>query len=618
MSDLDELKRRIYAKTPNIDNRPQGTLSFQKIPASDIGWQQKPLPSFFIRHLWFFLIGFLILFGGTIFLLTKGSFSEDNVVVNVTADGEVNSIQPVRWQVVATNKNSTNLQDVTLTFEYPEHANPIDDQVSGRRSVRTIGLLEAKKSVQRSFSARLFGQEDETLKVRVLITYKTPGISRVFEKELTSQVRISTSPLQLSFRGPDTLRADTVATWQAVIENNSDTDLTNIRLRLEYPEQFSFVDSKPSPELNNSTWVIPSLKIGQEKTVEIRGRLSGSIGDQRTLTAFLEVGIQQNTYVLLTKKVAASKITIEPLSIGVIANGQSDLVVHTGQPITYEISYKNNATQAINDVAIEGQLVGDAIDITSIQTQGRFDPLALKVRWDFNNTPELKEVLPNQEGKVSFVVNVKNKLPIKAPTDKNFQIRLVATIATDNPSTSLPASVVKNQKEFVARVGTELHVNVDGDYRIGSGPFSNTGGIPPTAQRQTTYTVYWRIMNTSNDVHELSLVATLPEHSAFTGLKQANFEGDSLYYDAAKRQMVWTIKNVRATTGVALPTYEAVFQIGVTPSTQDVGSIIDIFGSTQVKAVDSFTNEVINPSLIPPLKTDLGGKLRKGEATVAN
>lgn len=617
MSDLSDLKRNIYAKIPSVPGRPTGALSDVTLPSGTIGWK-KPKQPFFFNHIWLSSLALLIVFGGALFLLfgSRG-FSEDNIQVTIQVPQEVSGISETNWNVTITNKNSVAITDVSLMFEYPQYALALeDDAISGRSSIRAIGRLEADKNIVRTFKARLFGKEEDLQKARVLVSYKAPGISRSFDKEVFSEIKIVSSPLALALQGPAQVQSGAPFTWDIKVSNVSDYDFSNLRVRLVYPQGFTFIDADPGPQFQKTTWEIPSLKIGQEKMITLKGKLQGSIGDTKDIQALVEYPVQETQYVALTQKITTSRISLEPFSFALRANGKDKLTVHTGDTVTVELAYHNNTAQPVDDVAIDAQLITGAIDPTSVQTPGSFDPAAMKVHWDFSTTPELKEVLPNQDGTVSFTFNVKNKLPIGSPGDRNFSIRIISTLTTQNPSSVLPASQVYHQQEFVIPVGTNLAAQVVGDTQ--DAIFANSGPLPPVVDRQTSYTITWRVTNSSNDVQDMVIVATLPSHSVFTGKKQANFESDNFYYDSDKRQMVWTVKKLPATTGIALPVYEASFQVELTPSSQDVGNIIDIVGSTQVKGIDLYTNEVINLPLYPPVRTDLAGTLRKGQAIVVS
>lgn len=616
MSYLSNLQRKIYSQNFLPSDRPEGDLGVQKSPEGDLGWKEPATKSFFFRHIWIISASFIVVFGSSLFLLFgTGGFSENNVVVTIDAPQEVNGVEVLEFRVNITNKNRVDLENVALGFEYPEYAQPVDDdKVAGRASTQIIGLLGAGSDVERTFKARLFGGEDTLQKVRVLVSYKAPGISREFEEEVFSQVTITSSPVLLTFQGPAELQVDTAVGWTLKVSNISDYDFSNLRVRLVYPAGFTFIGANPQPQFQQTAWEIPSLKVGQEKSIQLQGKIEGSLNDRKELQAFLEFPPEGTTdYIVLTQKIATSKITIEPLSLSLAANGSESIVAYTGDTVTVEVFYKNNTSNPINDVVVDAQLVGEPIDPTSIETQGSYDPASLHIRWDFGNTPELKEVLPSQDGKLTAMFAIKNKLTIKRITDKNFQARVVSTIASERPVGGSGTKIYK-QQELVIPIGTNLLLQIQGDKD--STRFPNSGSIPPIVDRQTTYTIIWRLTNTSNDVGDLQIVAPLPSWATFTGMKQVNFETDNFYYDKDKRQVIWTMKKLPATTGFALPVYEAAFQIGITPGDEHAGKIIDIIGAVEVKGIDMFTNELLR-TLYDPFKTDLGGTLSKGQSTVS-
>lgn len=616
MTDLSDLQRKIFQRASSPPHTEE-TLAKVRLPQADTGWQKDKPPSFFRKNIWLFIVAFFIIAGGLlVFMFGRGGFSEANVQVTLKVPKEISGVSIVQWQLQVKNNNSTELTDVVLAFEYPEHALALEDpDVKGRITQQAIGTIGPGQDVQRVFHARLFGAQEDIKKTRALLSYKTPGISRTFNRELFSEVKIVSSPVSLVLQGPERMEANTTGVWNIHVSNDSDFDFSGLRLRVEYPQSFSFVQATPEAGGNKDTWDIASLKIGQERTIEFLGSVSGAIGDEAIVTAYVEYPVEPNRYITLARKIATTKLSISALSLVITANDKEKFVGHAGETITIGVKYRNNVDQPINDVFIEGNFVSDVVDATTVQTRGTFDPSAMKVRWDFTNTLELKEVTPGDEGIVEVIFTVKKKLPVASSADKNFTIRFVVTASSDSPTTTLPASRIKKTEEFVIPISTSMELQIAGEYR--GGPFTNTGGIPPTVGKQTTYTVYWRLKNLSNDVNDVEVVTTLPSWVTFTGMKKANFEAQNLYYDSAKRQVIWNIDKLPGTTGVALPTYEAIFQVGVNPEKEHVGKIIDVIGSTNIRGIDSFTSEVFN-MLLPPMKTDLNGHHTKGISVVVD
>ncbi|MBI3335262.1 MAG: hypothetical protein HY001_02075 [Candidatus Portnoybacteria bacterium] len=615
-SSIDELQKKIYQKTVMADERPQEHLSSSPLPRPDVGWRSGQQKSFFMRNFSLFLASFFVIaIGAVLLILGTTSFSESNVEFEIRSPQEISGAEVTSFEVAISNKNRVDIEEVLLTFEYPENSLPLEDlHLTGRVSRVLVGTIEARGSASRVFKARLFGKEDDIKEVKASLTFKMRGISAQFRREAKRETKIISSPLPLTLKGPDEMQSAKQGLWTITFRNISDFDFAPLRVRVEYPEGFSLGQATPASQGEaNNVWEVPSLKVGQEKTIEFTGTLTGAIEEEKIFQAFLEFPLEENQYILLTKKITASKITLAPLTLSLEVQNNESPNVKLGEELKARVTYKNNFSDYLNNLVLQVDLVGDAIDAKSIKTDGSFDLVQKRISWSPDSIPTLKALAPGEQGELSFSFKVKDKPPVRSFADKNFQIRLLGEIFSQNPPSTLRADSLTSKEELVLSLSTRLSLQIAGDYR--QGPFANTGGIPPQVNKQTIYTVYWRLTNTSNEVKDLEVSAVLPSWASFTGVKKANFEEKSLVYDEEKRQMVWTIDSLPATTGIALPVYEGAFQIAVSPESSQVGSIVDILGSAEVKGIDGFTNEVID-LLYPPLKTDLAGKFHEGQARV--
>ncbi len=616
MSSLEDLQRKIYRKTPDIAKRPEETLSPPLSAKPEVGWEVQKKRSFLLRNIWLFITASVVIIGGLLLLFfgTSG-FSEDKVLLTIDVAGEVSAIELVEWKVTIENTNSIALQNVELTFEYPKNATPFEDiHLQGSISRISLGTIEAGQDLNRLFHARLFGEEDEIKTATARLRFTTAGISRELEKEVIAKTKIRELPLVFEARGPGNLQSGEEASWVFTFRNNSDLDLAGLRARIEYPKGFSLTNTDPPANFESSIWEIPSLKIGQERTITVKGILTGSLDEQKTFNAFLEFPLGENKYLSLARKIVTTKLVLSPLSLSLLINDKDALVAKAGDSLNAVLTYRNNLTEEINDMVLTLTMLGDMLDIPSVQSEGKFDVGAKMITWDGSTVPSLVRLRPGESSSVNFSFNVKNTFNIHSFSDKNFSLRLLGEIKSQHPPGFLTPEGTLQKKEFVVPISTLVKVQVTGEYRT-AGTFQTSGGIPPSVNKQTTYNVTWRVTNTSNDVKDFEIISTLPAWATFTGLKKANFSEEGLFYDSASRRMIWNINRLPSGTGFVLPVYEATFQIGVSPENQHIGKIIDITGSSQVKGVDEFTNEIIN-FLAPPLKTDLSGTLREGQAKV--
>lgn len=124
------------------------------------------------------------------------------------------------------------------------------------------------------------------------------------------------------------------------------------------------------------------------------------------------------------------------------------------------------------------------------------------------------------------------------------------------------------------------------------GPFTNTGPIPPVAEKETTYTITWTVTNTSNTLTGVKAVATIPSYIKWTG--KINPSTEKISFNPLGGEIVWDVGEVKAGVGSTLAPKEVSFQVSFVPSLSQVGTSPTILSDTKVTGVDSFTKTEIS------------------------
>lgn len=621
MSNLEDLQKKIYQHTPRIEDRPESAFSPAYIPKGEKGWLGLKEASFLKKiSLLFFALLFVGIAIFSLSLIRRGGFSEENVVIQISSPEHVSNVEIAQWQVDVTNKNAIDITGAKLTFEYPKDALPVDDiHLAGKTSFIDVGTIQAGRSVARVFKARIFGKDDDVQNVRTTLAFKPQGFSTTLKKDALAQVRIASSPISFIIQGPKEIQSGDEGDFSLLFKNASDFDFSLVRARLESPNGFSLRSSNPPRVSSDNIWDIGPFKAGQEETISFKGifggKASGDRDEEKNFQAFLEFPSHESAYSTLVESRFTTKIIASPFDLSIKANGEDSPSAKLGDTVALSFAYKNNFSEAIENAVIEAQLVGDAVDMNNIETKGLFNPATGRIRFDGTALPSLKKIASGESGEATMSFKLKDKISIKSYAEKNFQIRVDATINSETPPPSFSARTLNVKAQLVIPISTKVQVQLDGAYT--GGPFSKIGSAPPKVGQDTAYTVYWRITNLSNDIHDVEVTASLPSWASFTGMKQANFDAKGLRYDEATRQIIWDISNLPATTGFLLPVYEGVFQVSIRPTSDQVGSVIDIIGPTQFKGTDAFTKDPIVTST-PSFKTNLGGKLENYLAKVTD
>jgi hypothetical protein len=138
-----------------------------------------------------------------------------------------------------------------------------------------------------------------------------------------------------------------------------------------------------------------------------------------------------------------------------------------------------------------------------------------------------------------------------------------------------------------------------------TGPFINSGPIPPRAEKETTYTVTWSITSTVNDTHDVVVKAALPTYVRWMNVVSPASEDIS--FNPVGGEVVWNVGEVEAHRGLINPPREVSFQLAFNPSLSHVGTAPEIIGETTLEGVDSFTDTLLRSAkkgLTTKLSTD--------------
>lgn len=610
---LERLKRKLYEGSSTFEERPKGELRLTKAPRVINEWGEVKKKSFLARNVWFVIIGLFILGSAGVFIYFGAtSFSEDKVALRIEGTDSVGGAGIASWRVVVENNNRVTLENATLVFVYPQNVLPIDDRfVAKLRSEVPLGVIGTKKRVDRVFKARVLGNDKEAKQTQANLTYQLKGISRMLTKEARFETIIAQSPFALTVDAPQEVSSGGEINWTITYQNSSDFDFSNLRLRVEYPDGFTFLSASTPPRQGFEEWGPLVVKAGQENTIAIRGILKGNADEKKVFKASLELAKEGEAPILLGDALATSTIIRIPLNLALAVQGtKEDAVARAGDTLRYTLTYQNNFTQPIDNVVVTATLVGEMFDKGTIQSNGEVSFDLGRIIWDRNNINAFRQLYTGENGELWVEVKLKNTFPINTFSDKNFTIQLVASITSDTPPITLTPQEITRQADIVLPISTQV-----GFKRTGKSLGRSFGPMPPQIGQKTTYELTWHVSNSANDLQNVTIKAPLPQWASFEGTQKINFAADGFTYDDATRTILWNIERIPATTGIILPTYEAVFRLSVTPQEKDIGQVIDILEESTLIGRDAFTQKSLTLTA-PTLKTDLDGYFSPARAGV--
>jgi len=279
-------------------------------------------------------------------------------------------------------------------------------------------------------------------------------------------------------------------------------------------------------------------------------------------------------------------ISLSPLSVTMTVNDSRDYPANVGQRLTYKLNYQNTVGVPIGPVLITVKFDTKALNFSTVKAdKGFFNSVDNSIVWNESTFNNLRMVQPGEKQELIFYATVKESLPISNFNDKNFIISVSAKI----DSASIPASLVGTQiggsDTLNTKVNSKFYLSSKGFYKDTSQP--NSGSIPPVVGQQTTYTVYWDVVNLANDVDDVVVEGYLPPYISW--LARFAPADANVKYDQNSGKIVWTIGKLSANVGILYPVKRLIFKIGFVPSINQIGDMVDILSEAVISGKDFYT-----------------------------
>lgn len=517
--------------------------------------------------------------------------------LSLSAPDEILSGVPFDLKVEFSNDSGAILEDARLTLSLPEGAAFFGRDPQILIDNKPLGNIGVGSLIQESYKIILFAPDGDSREFKATLNYSPASLGASFEKSKSVNVKVLSSGILLEMILPEKLTSGEEFEAKISYKNVSENDFSDLELKLEYPPSFTFSKASLAPASSNNVWQLGDLRKNSEGEFSVAGSLIGSEGDAPEFNVILSTRTAGQEYIL-HKSSAKTSIASSPLSIAIILNNGSDYIPKSGDLLNYTVSYVNNTSSELRNVAIRAQLVGEMFELNTAQTQGSFRLADNTLIWNSANTPHLARLDSGSAGVVNFSVRTKENYPIRSFSDKNFTLQVNAEAESGN---------VFSKSRLETKVAGRLAVDAQAYFRDAKSGILNRGSMPPRVGQPTNFTIHWLLNNFASDVSGVEVRAILGNNVKIVGEPKSNI-GSVPVYNEATREMVWSIDRIQANRGVIGGAIEAIFQIEAVPTSESVGSYMPLLGQTTVRAKDDFTEkETVNldASLTTALPDDL-------------
>ncbi len=553
-----------------------------------------------------FFIGSLIFFvlalgaAAYLFLVGGNSISPNNIDLQVVMPSLVDAGKTLPFEVIVGNRNTSPISLVDLVITYPSGTRDPQNPGTALSQVRqTIGTVRSGQQVKQTASAIFYGQEGAQEKVQVILEYSVAGSNAVFEKQEEADFVIGSSPVSISIDAPSEAIAGQQFPINITVQSNATTPIQNLVLQGQYPFGFSIASTSPQAETGGTFWQLGTLAPGASTVIQLVGSIDGQDGDQRVFRFVAGSNTDPtDTTIAVPILTVPQTITVhKPFISGTIAvEGQSgkSISVSGATPLHGTLTWQNNLSTAVSNVQLTLTLTGPALDKNSVSaSNGFYQSQNGTITWSPSQDPELATIPAGGQGSYQFSFA---SLPAGS-----------GGVLITNPTISLDLAVQGTRQDqgnvpqqvssaASAQVLVASAISLTAQALHFSGPFANTGPMPPQAESDTSYAIMWMVKNSSNTVANAIVSTVLPPYVRYVSSSASS----GVSYDSASRTVTWSLGDIAAGVGYTAAVEQASFQIILTPSVSQVGTAPQLTGEVSLSGQDRFAQVTVNATAQAP------------------
>lgn len=602
---LEDIEKKIYKKDNQVQldkervhntpysvygkhNNPSPTdfKPFEEAEKSFVQIHKRQITIYTILLLGFVGIGLSI---GFFYRLNQQRFSDQRVSLEVTGSNQVLAGEEVTYTLQYVNNNQVALKNSKITVEVPNALvdSSLDILGQTKSEIREYELPELAPMSKGDIviKGRLIGELGSIHTIKATLNYMPTILTSSFDAKTEFATTIADSPVIVDIQAPlQSVSGDTV-NYVISVNNRGDNDLNNLELQLEYPDTFAFSSATVAATGNSKNiFTIPNLKSKSSYELTVIGNLGGNQQEIKIIKA----KIGESRQGAFTLYASSQKSTTLGSPYVNLAQKVTPTIAVAGDSLNYTVTFRNNTNVRIGEGFLKVQLDSKLLDLTGLRIRGaEFDPSTSTIIWRANAIPQLKTFAPNEQGEVSFSIPIKKTIPIETFQDTNYVIKTNVTFESNEIPTALGVNKIIQGNSSEVKLATKLIPKVTMAYVSRDSSIINTGPIPLRLAQTTTFTVSLEIENLTNDVSGVAFRTSLPENVFWTGKKVVS-NGDITYNERTK-EIIWNVDKVPANTGLLRPLYRAVFQIGITPTINQLGGEPRLLNGISYTGKDDFT-----------------------------
>ncbi|OHA09091.1 MAG: hypothetical protein A3B37_00925 [Candidatus Sungbacteria bacterium RIFCSPLOWO2_01_FULL_59_16] len=513
------------------------------------------------------------------------------VALSVLGLEEVTAGEVVTFMVQIENGTRVALREGLITLALPAGAMATDpeDPVLGplRRRIPVADVPPGGKHIE-EVRLRLFGSSGERQTISATYRYRPENIQSELLRTAEFTAAIGRVPVVLSIEAPERVGSGQEVAIAVAVDSEASVALPDLALGIEFPPGFTLTAADPpSATGTERIWLLGPFEPGAARKVTLRGKLSGEPEEAKLFP--IRVGrydAAAKAWLVLAEGAAAPQIASPFLFVRTTVGGAREGTLNPGERVSGSVFFRNSLPQKIENLSVVLAIPEALVALESVRPErGFYDVSRRALAWNPASEPRLRELAPGEEGTLAFSFQVKDPLPIRSFTDKNFVLGLTAVIDSLSPPPEYRGALLRYEDRVAFKLASRLALAARSAFY--DSPSPNSGPLPPKVREATSYSVWLQLASGANDLRDVEVRGELAGGVEWKGPLRTDLGEAS--FNPASREFVWRIRELRAATGVLRPQATAVMQVAFTPADNQTGTVPNLIKHVSASGRDSFT-----------------------------
>lgn len=557
------------------------------------------------RPLWktltYYLIGFftlVIIIGVAGFLFfanrTEDKFTNERISLKIEPPLTLVSGQEMEYTITVTNGEELNLYNTELNLTYPDNFEFVSSEPAAlgeKNNFWQFSVLKVGETKTITLRGKIVAALSSRQTFKGVLSFKPANINATFKQESIVDVAVAQSILSLQINGPENILANQKVDYTLTYQNNSDIDLKDVQIVVDYPQGFLPSQLEPDPEKGqNNIWKLSKLNATSSGQIKISGDY-GTIDENanRDFKAQIQLKLGSDYYPQAETSVVTGVVK-DQLNLQLIINGSGeDQPINFNDTLTYSLMYKNTGQEELKDIQLTAYLNSQILDLASLKDDNRGIKKNNTITWTGREIPKLLKLGAGAEGQINFTVRVKDSTIVT--DDKITKFNVESYVEGKSSQASKSGSSIVKTKTIVNAINSNLTLTAAARYYNEDNVALGSGPIQPSAGEKSTYNIKINLANNLNDIKDITLTAALPKNVEWAN-KENHIAGD-LIYDKQSNKITWNISRLAKSAGQT----ELNFNVAIKPTNDDFGRVLILVSEINLTAQDANTGAAISNSL---------------------